>query len=335
VLKTWKYGFESFHDMLCVVEASWVRDGQDLSPDVYLDEFDHVVEVSIAPTLATDSQCIEISTCNELKKFVTALALTDDPSGKPILYSGHDDGTLIKWSLENDVEVWSKQIYADGRKDFERFFRYGLHVMETPGVAGIVIRPDPTNKHHHLVYTWSDAYEGYPHRDFDDRGPATLRAWSGNDGKLVKKYLCDVGVDADGDHAYPSISTVVFCKLCVNDVWVDSIIVGMHCLSGCLQYDNNFSYYDIEEAAELSEGNILPFWEHSIEKSMETWRGDPGLIRAMAVVDDKYLFTISVCPGVLAMALHTILPFGACLNRASRSSEKIYEMNPVRYYVRT
>jgi len=89
----------------------------------------------------------------------------------------------------------------------------GLHVMETPGVAGIVIRPDPTKKHHHLVYTWSDAHEGYPHHDFDDRGPATLRAWSGNDGKLVKKYLCDVGVDADGDHAYPTISTVVFCKL--------------------------------------------------------------------------------------------------------------------------
>jgi len=114
VLKTWKYDVESFHEMMCVMEASWVCDGQDLSPDVHLDEFYHVVEVSIAPTLATDSQCIVISTCNEVKKLVTTLALTDDPNGKPVLYSGHDDGTLIKWSLEKDVEVWSKQIYPDG-----------------------------------------------------------------------------------------------------------------------------------------------------------------------------------------------------------------------------
>ena len=61
------------------------------------------------------------------------------PNGKPVLYSGHDDGTLIKWSLEKDVEVWSKQIYPDGRKDFEPSSSCGLHVMETPGVAGIVI----------------------------------------------------------------------------------------------------------------------------------------------------------------------------------------------------
>jgi len=47
----------------------------------------------------------------------------------------------------------------------------------------------------------------------------------------------------------------------------------------------------------LSEENILPFWEQSSGKSMETWRGDPGLIRAMAVVEDKYLFNVSVCPG--------------------------------------
>ena len=45
VLKTWKYDFESFHDLLCVVEASWVHDGQELSPYAYLDEFDNVVKL--------------------------------------------------------------------------------------------------------------------------------------------------------------------------------------------------------------------------------------------------------------------------------------------------
>ena len=280
-----------------MVEASWWHNGQELSPHVHLEEFDTVDDkLSIAPTLATEKECLLISSCDKLKKLVTTLAITEDPNGKPVLYSGHDDGTLTKWSLEEDTEIWSRQIYADGSAD--RCWLGLLHVRETDGVAGIVIRPDPSKKHQHLVYTWSDAHEGYPHRDFDHRGPSTLRAWSGNDGKLVKKYVCDVGADADGNHAYPSISTVVFCKLYQEDrnEWVDSIVVGLFSLCVCYQYDENFSNFDKDVAADLSEGNILPFWEHSTG-AMETWRGDPGLIRAMAVVEDKYLFTLSICSG--------------------------------------
>ncbi len=299
ILKAWKYDFQTLHELLCVVEASWMHNDIDLSPDAYLDEFDNVVELPNTPTLVSDKECKIISSCKELKKLVTVLALTEDPYKKPVLYSGHDDGTLTKWFLEEDTKVWSKRIYADGTEDFGRYPGCGLHVRETPGVAGIVVRPDPANINHHLVYTWSDAYEGYPRRDFEKRGPSTLRARSSIDGRLVKAYSCNIGADADGDPAYPSISTVVFCKLHQKDrdIWVDSIVVGLFSLCKCLPYDENFSDFDLVEAADRSEGNILPFWEHSNGRAMETWRGDPGLIRAMAVVEEKYLFTLSICSG--------------------------------------
>ena len=299
ILKTSKYDFVSFHELLCAVEGSWMRDGVELSPDAYLDQFDNVVEPSPTPILVSDKECKIISSCTELKKLVTVLALTEDPDKKPVLYSGHDDGTLSKWFLEEGTKVWSKRIYADGTEDFGRSTRCGLHISETPGVAGMVVRPDPTNVNHHLVYTWSDAYEGYPHRSFKKRGPSTLRAWSSIDGVLVKAYSCNIGVDTDGNPAYPSISTVVFCKLYQKDcdTWVDSIVVGLYCLCKCLQYDEDFSDFDLVEAAGQSEGNILPFWEHSDGRAMETWRGDSGLIHAMAVVKEKYLFTLTICSG--------------------------------------
>ena len=131
-----------------------------------------------------------------------------------------------------------KQIYADGTEDCERYTFCGLHVRNTPGVAGIVVRNDPINKNHHLVYTWSDIYEGYPHRDFENQGPGTLEAWSSNDGKLIRAYRCDVGADANGNHAYPSILTMVFGKLYQEDrnMWVDLIVVGLYCLILSLLY---------------------------------------------------------------------------------------------------
>jgi hypothetical protein len=300
ILKAWKYDFESFHELLCVVEASWVHDGMALSPDADLAQFDNEVELQETPTLVSAEQCIMISSCNELKMLVTSLAITEDPDKKPVLYSGHDDGTLTKWFLDEDTEVWSKRIYPDGTEDFGRFIGgCGLHVSDTPGVAGIVVRPDPSYDNRHLVYTWSDAYEGYPKRDFEEREPSTLRAWSSIDGILVKAYSCDIGADDDGDPAYPSISTVVFCKIYQKDrnMWVDSIVVGLFSLCESLQYNTNFSDFDLAEAADRSEGNILPFWENSDGKAMETWRGDPGLLRAMAVAEEKYLLTLSICPG--------------------------------------
>ena len=64
-----------------------------------------------------------------------------------VLYSGHHDGALTKWSLDSNEEIWSKSIYADGIEDFgEVATSIGIFVRETPGFAGIVVRPDPVPK---------------------------------------------------------------------------------------------------------------------------------------------------------------------------------------------
>jgi len=297
ILKTWKYDFETFHEILCLVETSWIRDGRELSPDTFVAEFDTVLEGPRAsPSLVAEKDFTMISSFNNLKKMVTALAISEDSDGKAVLYSGHDDGTLSKWSLDEGKEIWSKQIYEDGTKDYGRYF---CSVQETPGVAGIVVRPDLSNKHYHVVYTWTHAHDGYPRLEFDKRHPSKLRAWSGINGALLKQYNCDIGKDEDGENAHPSISTVVFCKLFLEErgTWVDSIIVGLYCRCVDIEYDEDFSDYDIEDAAEISRGNILPFVEHSNGMAMETWRGDPGLIRAMAVIESKYLLSCSIIPG--------------------------------------
>ncbi len=85
ILKAWKYDFESFHELLCVVEASWMHNGIELSPDAHLDEFDNVVERPLMPILVSDEECKIIYSCTEPKKLVTALALTEDPDKKPVL----------------------------------------------------------------------------------------------------------------------------------------------------------------------------------------------------------------------------------------------------------
>jgi hypothetical protein len=92
------------------------------------------------------------------------------------------------------------------------------------------------------------------------KNDSTLQARSSIDGKLVKAYSCNMGADADGDPAYPSISTVVFYKLYQKDrnTRVDSIVVGLFSLCECLQYNENFSDFNLIEAADRSEGNILP-----------------------------------------------------------------------------
>jgi hypothetical protein len=86
-----------------------------------------------------------VSASSDVKKLVTALAIVDE-NGRPILYSGHDDGILVKWSLDKNEVIWSKQIYVDGTKEFDRCTRYCFSVREVPGVAGLVVRRDPENK---------------------------------------------------------------------------------------------------------------------------------------------------------------------------------------------
>eukprot|EP00985_Skeletonema_marinoi_P012544 scaffold6071_cov92-Skeletonema_marinoi.AAC.2 len=274
VLRTWKYDFKSFHEMLCAVEASWVWKGQELTADDVLPEYDSdlgpSMPLSKEPTcFGEEDDAVVVSKCGDKKKNVTALAISEE-GGKTVLYSGHDDGTLSKWSLDTNEQIWSKSIYPDGTKDDERYTGCGLYIKETPGVAGIAVRKHPVKKGRPIVFTWTDAYNGYPSTDFDDRGGSVLKAWSGVNGKYICEYVCDVGNDQDGSPARPSISAVVFCQ---------------------------YSDFDIEEAREFSEGNIVPFLEHSHGRALHSWRGHSGMIRAMAVVREEYVVSLSITSG--------------------------------------
>ena len=305
ILRTWQYDFKSFHEMLCAVEASWVWEGKELTADFVIDEFDTNLGPSNPlpnepPCFGKEEDAIVISKCSNVKKLVTALAIVEE-CGKTVLYSGHHDGALTKWSLDSNEEIWSKSIYADGIEDFgEVATSIGIFVRETPGVAGIVVRPDPIPKaNQSIVYTWTDSYHGYPEKDFDERGASRLKAWSGKTGKFMNEYACDVGDDEEGNRAFPSISTVVFCKIFCEELGtaMDSIVIGLHCRCETLDYDESYSDFDLEEAEELSEGNIVPFFEHSLGRKRPSWRGQSGMIRSLAVVGTKYLVSLSIQKG--------------------------------------
>jgi len=237
------------------------------------------------PPSLGDSPII-ITRSNDKKELVTALAIAEEIGGKTVLYSGHDDGTLKKWNLDDDSHVWSKQIYADGRGDFSRYDMDSIHIRETPGVAGIAVRPGP------LVYTWSDAYNGYPDDEFDDRSASVIKVWSGADCALVKEIECNVN-----EGSYPSIATVVFCKVKYEeyDVSMDSIVVGLHCCCDVLNYNENYTGFDLDDSCDFSEGNILPFLEDDTSVELPSWRGHRGMIRAMAVANSgEYLVSFSI-----------------------------------------
>ena len=304
VLRTWRYDFKSFHEMLCAVEASWKWEGRELTADTVIPEFDTDLGPSNPlpkepPCLGKQEDAIVISKCNNRKKLVTALAITEESDGKSVLYSGHDDGTLTKWSLDSNEEIWNKRIYADGTADFERYVgSSGIHVRDTPGVAGIVVRSNPASKSKQsIVYTWTDQYDGFPESEFGKRGPSRLKAWSATTGMYMHEFICDVGDDDEGIKAYPSIATVICCKVSHFGTMVDSIIVGLHCNCNTLDYDKSYSQFDLEEAQEFSVGNIVPFLEHSRGREMPSWRGQGGIIRAMAVVGTKYLVSFSIHEG--------------------------------------
>jgi hypothetical protein len=298
IIATYKHQFDSLHELLCAVEASWIWNGTDMTADTFIPEFDTDLGPSrpapkVAKVIMSEKDSVIISSCQTTKKLVTALAISEDPGGKTVLYSGHDDGTLVKWSLDDNEELWSNQVFQDRTDKNERYrFDDHVYVQSTPGVTGIVVRPNPKKEGQHLIYTWSDS-------DIYSSNPSILHVLSGEDGKRIKKYSCDVGDDDNGDKANPSISTVVFCPLLVEGELVDSILVGLHCLCSTLKYDECYTDFDLRASQRHSEGNILPFYEKSEKNGdrMETWRGHQGFIVAMAVVETKFLFSYSIQDG--------------------------------------
>jgi hypothetical protein len=307
ILKTWKCSFESFHDVLCAVEASWVWKGKTMTPNQFLKRHDKFVGPSNPsknpPILGKEEECVKIADGNDLKKLVTALAVTQE-DGINILYSGHDDGTLSKWNLDDNTQVWSKMIYQqnpEGRPD--ESISDDLWLRGTFGVAGIVIRPQKgsSTTSEHVIWTWSHAPEGYAEGNYEDRTPAKLSCWN-KMGNLIKRLACDVGEDEEGEDAYPTISSVVFCDLnyeCKDDAnrWFPCIVVGMQCCTQAIDWKGDYTNFSLSRTQrESSEGNIRIFDESSGEE-LESWIENMCMIKSLAVVPKKYIISLSVADG--------------------------------------
>jgi hypothetical protein len=54
----------------------------------------------------------------------------DDGETRMVLYSGHDDGSLVKWSLDDNKQIWSKQIYKNSLDQCDRSFNILYCLLE-------------------------------------------------------------------------------------------------------------------------------------------------------------------------------------------------------------
>lgn len=299
ILRKWKRSFSSFHEILCAVEASWNMPGNPTTPlliTASLPEHDTNLgpskPIPKQPTvLAKENDTRIISEAGKLPS-VTALAIAYgvDPT-KPILYTGHQDSSLKKWNLYEDTPsdpIWSISAFKDWSNDEDR--------ERGPwGIAGICVK-DESNRHH-LVMTWSHMIEG----DFENGSPPSeVRVWNGTDGSLHHRLTCSVDIEGN---VHPTISTLVLTPLWdeEEEIWLNSVIVGLHAISPSFVYQSDFSNYDYDEAIEGGEGNIVPFSYLQSDSSPSgtkiqqepTWRAHTGFIRAISVIHKKYVLSLS------------------------------------------
>lgn len=65
--------------------------------------------------------------------------------------------------------------------------------------------------------------------------------------------------------------------------------------------DDDYCNFDLESAAELGEGNILPFFKHLLGMHVYTWREHTVSIRAMTVIPLEYLLSYSIVDGTVGL----------------------------------
>jgi len=299
VLRTWKRKFNSFHELLCAVEASWVHPDTSthpsgsssvpvyLSNDTFLPEYDADLSPSSPrppepPIFSKKDDAVVISEAKGSAP-VTFLALAPEANrSSPSLYSGHKNGEVCKWNLETNKQIWKKQVFRNSHCLLEE---QAFDVHGLIGIRGIMVQESSSGEH--LVYVWSHNYDS---EDCDQ--PNEIKVLNGNHGDQHHTLICEV----DSDMAvHPIISCVVYSKLIYDDVWLDCIIVGLKATCACLPYNEKYTDYNIEEAEDFAYGNILPFVGEDVE---ETWRGGHrGTIRSMAVTSDGYVLSCSEHPG--------------------------------------
>jgi hypothetical protein len=149
------------------------------------------------------------------------------------------------------------------------------------------------------IFTWP-----WPHRDDDEEDD-----YSGSDDSGLEesfKVNADIRVLSirDGSvldtievESENNVSCIVFARVSYRhpDRLEDCLLLGIDLDSNAPEYRDDFRDYNADEAEDDYEGNILPI-NLSVKggEERDTWRGQSGAIRAMAVVPDKYLVSVSV-----------------------------------------
>jgi hypothetical protein len=95
-----------------------------------------------------------------------------------------------------------------------------------------------------------------------------------------------------------NVSCIVFASVTYSDRCEDSLLLGIDEQTEAPEYRDDFRDYDLDDAMDEYEGNILPINLSVMGgEERDTLRGQYGPIRAMAVVPDKYLVSVSMHSG--------------------------------------
>jgi len=229
----------------------------------------------VPPIFSEKDDSVVISKAKALAP-VTALAIApaggvETKSGTSFLYSGHRNGEVCKWNLETNEEIWKKQVFLDPGEMYHNVLF---------GIRGIAVQESSSGEH--LVYTWAHNYDSIE-RDL----PNDIKVLNGRDGHSHHVLRCQVDCDMD---RHPIISCIIFSKLMYEDIWYDTVLVGLKVTCESLTYNENYTNFNLEEAEDFAYGNILPFVGEDVE---ETWRGHEGTIRSMATTPDRYIVSCS------------------------------------------
>jgi hypothetical protein len=252
---------------------------------------------------------------------VTALAIAKEGTdSSAFVISGHNDGTVRKWNLNTSKCVWAVVHYAvpDWQQKIKGY--------PSTGIRGIAIRKDPLRGHgtylrhwhatlfwrslsrlralsfflsptpYTVIFTWP-----WPHASEDDDSEddvsgsidlsTEIRVLSIRDGSR----LDSIHVDSSNN-----VSCLVFADLSYPPSWTREgcLLVGIEEETDAPEYRDDFRDYDVKRANRKYDGNIIPFNLATMGgEELNALRGHSGPIRAMAVVPDKYLVSVSMRAG--------------------------------------
>jgi hypothetical protein len=305
ILRTWRRRFTSVHELLCAVEASWIIPGGSFEPlgkrmlPLYDSDLGPSDPLPPGPADLGGADETTLISAPERLPQVTALAIAKEGTDSAFVISGHKDGSLRKWNLNQSKCVWAIRHYAVSAK------LQKLEGYPSTGIRGIAIRKDPKRGYgtysrlwltdlfavpltfavsiiYSAIFTWP-----WPEVVEDD-GSTEIRVLSVRDGSLLDRIEVE---------SFNNVSCLVFARVSYPSRWKDCLLVGIDEPTEAPEYRDDFRDYDVVRANRNYRGNILPIGLSNMGgDAFKTWRGHSGAIRSMAVVPDKYLVSVSMHP---------------------------------------